>query len=785
MPVSRKNKRSLSRKKNKGALNTKNNSHAPKPVKMNYYEWSFDDKGKSLKEQLSLYRILGKEASEKFPEKYGEIKKWFEKYGQTKILSFALYYFMCRPAGYDEEAEKGSLEFPSYYLELLQAIALQEDLIYNAEPFSSEVYVFKKHLQEVGELNKHKFFNFPEEIDNQDALAAYLLRSQIIMDTTAVRNWSYEHLMKLVTTDLANFIKDDFIKVHQFCPSKLLSILYKMTEIVEDRINEHRQKTISFLKEKNSEKVFDAYEKAFPVINSSPEQRREMWQRFNRDLSRLKAMFLLHSDYFLEGLFTFSLEDIQSFCDGEIKSEEITRIFDLISLSFGDLKDEDEERFILGNPVLSRPFIKVEESRYFSSLWMIMTHVSLPLLEYLCSVDPKLVEKYNLKRGTYLEDSIFKLFKEAFPTANMYAGSKWIAEEKEYENDLLVVMDEFALVIEAKAGTLSAPAKRGARERLSKTLKQLVEEPSDQALRFIEYLKENPHQLSLKVKKGPNNTVDASKLKYFIPIGVTLSHLGGMTNNLKMLIKAGVTNKKIEELAPSISLTDLMVVFDLLPLTSDKVHYLQRRREIDHSIEYFGDELDLLAWYLDTGFNFNEQAKQNAFVLTLKSKELDHYIIGNAKGGAVAKPTLKRTKWWNDILLQIEDRKKDSWLRNCFILLNFPEELQKEFERDVEKIAKSMLRDQAEYPHNWIIYGSPDNERQFFIAGYCYRDSVHSDRNDMFNDIFQDEITLSGKGKLILAINVDKDHYPYSAIASWISEQVFDSNYMIFARTQL
>lgn len=785
MPVRKKNKRNSAnkRKKDKDVNGINKNSYAPKPIKMNYSQWSFNGMDKSLKEQLSLYRTLGKEAVENFPIKYKGIKKWFEKYGQTKILSFALYYFMCRPAGYDEEAEKGSLEFPSYYLELLQAIALQEELIYKADPFSSEVSAFKKHLQEVGEHNKQKFYDFPNEIDNEDDLAAYLLRSQIIMDTTAVRNWSYEHLMKSVTMDLANSIKDDFIKVHKFCPSTLLTLLYKMTEIVENRINEHRQKTISFFKEKNINKVFDAYEEAFPVIKSSAAQRQEMWRRFNRDLKQLKVMFLMHSDYFLEELFTFRREDIESICDGEIQPEELTRIFDLISFSFGDLKAEDEERFILGNPVLNKPFVKLEEGKYFSSLWMIMTHVSLPILEHLCSTDPKLIEKYNLKRGTYLEESIFNLFKKAFPMASVYAGSKWKADGKEYENDLLVVIDEFALVVEAKAGTISAPAKRGARERLAKTLKQLVEEPSEQALRFIEYLKENPTQLSLKVKKGPNNKIDASKLKYFIPLGVTLSHLGGMTNNLKMLIKAGVSNKKIEELASSVSLTDLMVVFDLLPLAADKVHYLQRRREIDFSIEYFGDEMDLLAWYFDTGFNLSQEAKQTAFVLTLKSKELDHYIIGKAKGEAVAKPLLKRIKWWNDILLQIEARMKENWLRNSFILLNFPEDLQKEFEKEIKEVVKRMQRKQAEYPHNWIIYGSSDNDRQFFIAGYCYYDNVLDDRNAMFNDIFQDEITLSGKGKLILAVNVDKDQYPYSAIASWVSEKVFDSNYMVFART--
>jgi hypothetical protein len=54
------------------------------------------------------------------------------------------------------------------------------------------------------------------------------------------------------------------------------------------------------------------------------------------------------------------------------------------------------------------------------------------------------------------------------------------------------------------------------------------------------------------------------KIKYFIPLGVTLTHLGMMGCNLKQLIRAGVTKKTIEELAPSINLTDLESIFSLL-----------------------------------------------------------------------------------------------------------------------------------------------------------------------------------------------------------------------------
>ena len=77
-------------------------------------------------------------------------------------------------------------------------------------------------------------------------------------------------------------------------------------------------------------------------------------------------------------------------------------------------------------------------------------------------------------------------------------------------------------------------------------------------------------------------------------------------SNLKDLIEAGITNKSLPELAPVINLTDLMAIFEILDLQSEKVHYLGRRREFDAHLRFHGDELDVLAFYLDHGFNIGE-----------------------------------------------------------------------------------------------------------------------------------------------------------------------------------
>lgn len=754
---------------------------APDPIKMKYFEAQFTGHDDSTyEERLAALRSIGKEAAEQFPEKYSTIQDWFTRYDQPQLLSFAFYYFMTSLAGYDEEAVKGSIAFPPYYQELLQAFALTLPRSYNSQPFSSEVQKFRDDFKEIAELNKAKYFNFPESIVTAEDLPFHLLRTEMMMHTTAVRNWSYEHKMQEVTLDLAAKISSPFKTHHGFDPVVFLNVIYKMTEEIGERINIHRLKTVEIMRHKHYEKVMDAYEAQFPVEKTSPTAREKIWQMVGKNLKQLQAMFLTHSDLYLEKLFTFDYTSLEAYADGNITREKFKEIFGHISLGFGDLAGHDQEHFLLSNPVHEKPFIQTSEDAVFSSLWSVMTHFSIGLLERFCSDDDKLRKKYNEARADYLEEQVAKLFKAAFPMAQVYGGSKWTGKDgKVYENDLLVIIDKFALVIEAKAGLVSPSAKRGAPDRLFKTLQELIEEPSEQALRFIDYLKDNPANLSLKVKKGPNNKFDASALRYFIPLGVTLSHLGMMGSNLKQLIKAGVTDKPIEELATSISLTDLQVVFDLLPLAAEKIHYLQRRRELEANVLYTGDELDLLAWYLDDGLNLGtDESKYGLFKMDLKSKELDNYIIGSANNENVVKPELQKTKWWKDILLRLEEKQITTWLETSYVLLNIPVDAQQEFERLVDKQEKNMHSGKAEFPHNWILLGTAEKHRQFVIAGYSYHDHLKDARKDVIGDILYDKTMEGVKGKLVIAMNINKSHYPYSILGCWLSSELFDNKYL-------
>jgi hypothetical protein len=64
----------------------------------------------------------------------------------------------------------------------------------------------------------------------------------------------------------------------------------------------------------------------------------------------------MHSDYFLEKIFSFDFKTLASYTS--ISEEKLKEIFQKISFEFGDLKDAEIDHFLLGNPVQEKPFIK-------------------------------------------------------------------------------------------------------------------------------------------------------------------------------------------------------------------------------------------------------------------------------------------------------------------------------------------------------------------------------------------------------------------------------------------
>ncbi|MEZ2740559.1 hypothetical protein [Comamonas jiangduensis] len=731
-----------------------------------------------LEKRLDLMRSIGKDAREKFAALYPQTTKWVTEYDPLYVLSMCAFYLIASPEGTDREAS-GELEFHHHYLELLQAFALCQPRSYVVKPLSGQLPELQAHMQEVGRNMSLRTLEIPERLKSDEEINAYRLRTDMMAQTTAVRNWAYMHQMTKVLLDLAHSIEPAFLAVYGVAPRRFFSMLLQIAEEGQERLNDHIAKMRKCAAEDDYRNVIAAYNDAFPEnIPITEEQAAGLWKEVGKKRLNLLSMLMMHADLKLADVYTFSLDrSLEILGEGTDKAA-LQALLEKISFRFGDLAHANKEHFVLSNPILDRPFISLGEGAYFSAVWGVLPHLLLDILEDLVWEDTSLRDLYTKSKALYLENELERIVRAGFPNGQVFTGSTWqTSAGVTYENDLTLVIDSFAIVFEAKSASVSDPARRGAPSRLSETLRELIDSPSDQALRFIDRLKSDPRVHEFRTKRGVVNKIDSGAIKHYIPVGVTLSHLGLIGSNLKKLIAAGIVDKNLEELAPSISITDLESVFELLTREVEKVHYLARRREFEAHMNYEADELDLLGLYLDNGFNIGETEYSQDVILNmvLKSKELDPYFVGSREGKPVQKPRLAMTDWWAAVLNRVSEAKFEGWLETGFILLNTTKEDQEKFEVAFKKLAMQVQEGTASHSHNWVVWETGPKRRRYVIVGYPYVVDDKEQRNSILAEAIESDANADTRGVVVIGVNMKNPHYPYDVLARRVATDLFDT----------
>ena len=645
--------------------NTNGDSHQLpepwKPAKMKLFEMPPIFPPDLAREQrIEIIGNMGKKAKEDFDKKFPAIKEWFVTHDPLDILSCCAFYLLTYPEGADAEAYVEKLGFYPYYLEIMQSFALMQQRNISIRPLARDLDRLKKEMMEIGESMRLKVFDSPKGATEKEVRERAFL-SQIRQQTTAVRNWSYLHQMLQVGKDLASTVKEEFKNKYDLDPEKLIDGLTEIPNKAEDKLNFHGDTFRYWPKKKDYREMMRSYQEAWPDLVPLDEQSlEEIYDLNGRDTGRIRSLLRTHSDLRLPDIYTITLDEIVNMYGDASKKDALREVLDFWSFQFGDLATYNPEHFVLDNPVLNKPFIKLGEGKYYSSIVGIFPHLTLSLIEVLISVDETISKKYGEAKASYLEDAVQRLVTTNFPNGRIYRGSKWVdpSSQIEYENDLTVMIDSFAIIMECKAGSVTPAARRGAPLRLAKKLNELIVDPAKQAGRFIDYLKMNEGHHNFRTESGHINRMDNTNIKYYIPVSVTLENLGFMSSNLKDAIAAGIVRESIDSLAPSMCLTDLECIFEVLETEVEKVHYLARRREFERHVNYLADELDLLGFYLDNGFNIGEvEYDGSSIVLAGTSKELDSYFVAKSLGKKAKKPQLQMTQWWRDIIAKLSVRR--------------------------------------------------------------------------------------------------------------------------------
>jgi hypothetical protein len=748
----------------------RNKQYEPyKQIKMKFFRIS-DPFGDAPREvRRAIMREAASKARATFEVEYPKLATWFDTYDPLYLLSVLAYYLLTTPKGVDKEAIEGKVDFAMFHLELLQAYALMRPRSGTLKPLGPQGEELMRYLRELTEWLALADVNLPNDCSDEEVRRQMVL-SEMRGQTLAIRNWAYPeqaiaHLKQTFAGVLEEILAAEYGGVSV---TRAIDTLKALAEQIENRLNDHIHKVAPFWNARDFDTVCDLYREAFPDILNDPDGMRRVFAELcGDDLEQFKALMVMHSDLRLSSIYSFSWDDAVRAYGDESGREGLRQLLQAWSQDFGDLSQCDPKHFLYSNPVLQRPFIRIGEDRYFWVLCGLHSHTLPGMLELLIPKAHR--DRYVRTRSKYLESQVEALFRKAFPDGQVYRGSRFRLSPEEpsvYENDVLVVIDSTAIVLECKANLVDPPARRGAPLRFVDTIEDLVVAASVQAHRFAEFLKANPRRHCFETSSGQVNRVDASRLLRIIPISVTYENLGFISANLKELVAAGIIEPG-QPLVPSLCLTDLEVVLETLDSQAQRIHYLARRVEFERSMQYLGDELDLFALYIDTGFNGEKVERNDTFLnIGMMSKELDPYFVARADGVSIAKPTLRLTRWWKDILARIEQRQNEFWNEIAYVFLSVAYEDQEKFEKRFKQLRGQVASGGTGHKFDWMVMlNGVHSDRKYGVLGFPYHGITREQRSNTMKDIASElERSSPVLGAVVLGVDINDPHYPYNVM---------------------
>lgn len=622
------------------------------------------------------------------------------------------------------------------------------------------------HAKRMGQLGENA---------NQSQHAKLRAQEQMRVATQRVRNWGHYDQMKRIGRELVSEVDDEFRSVHGFRGTELVDVFDYMFKERERLNSEHYERLGPVVCATTKRSAFEAYKSAFPDVETSTDEFVTEMRNMKANLQSTIAMLMAHADLRLASTCCFDTGAVAS--EVGVSQQNVENLVERMSLSLGDLRAYEFEHLFLDNPVWTRPIIRLNRQEYFCAIPQVAFAFFFEIVERLIEYDGSLARNYRTRRGKYLENSAERVFSEAFPNGEVERSFKWYSDEegKEFETDLLVKIDSALFVVEAKAGHVPATARRGAENSLRDAVEKLLVEPAQQGKRLedkVRRAQSYPDDESVFRGKFP---FEVDEITSVIRLSVSLEDLGSLQSTVRALKEADLAPPELS-VNPSVTLADLECVFDMLDRAVEKVHYWVQRNRWEESVEYFGDEIDLLGVYLQTGLNADKYIKSaTVLVLTGESAPVDDYYQA-VRGGAAegVKPSSKVTEWWSDMLAQLERNGGPRWVEAGHALLSADIETQAECEKRVKRLCESVRTDRELAVDRCALIVTPGQNRRELIAFMALTRKQMENRRDYMENVGVKAFEENDAADIcvLVVLNVDSPRYPYSSLGCLVRGEV-------------
>lgn len=217
-------------------------------------------------------------------------------------------------------------------------------------------------------------------------------------------------------------------------------------------------------------------------------------------------------------------------------------------------------------------------------------------------------ETYQAHRGKLLEDRVRAVFETLMPGADVHAGYHYYVAanetepagepcrySKRVEGDLLLVLDDVAVIVESKAIATNPQARAGDTRKLRRDLVGMIGNASTQARRTADRIREDGG-----LRLDGDGWLDLGQVREIHLVAVSLDDLSGVATATGDLIDAGILGE--DDIPWTVSLHDLQLIGELVETPAEFLLYLRRRGDAESTQFYMApDELDLFLYFLNVG----------------------------------------------------------------------------------------------------------------------------------------------------------------------------------------
>lgn len=300
-------------------------------------------------------------------------------------------------------------------------------------------------------------------------------------------------------------------------------------------------------------------------------------------------------------------------------------------------------------------------------------------------------EIYQTHRGKVLEDRVRSIFEKLMPGANVLAcyhyfipsnDAEWNGGPdlytKRVEGDLLVVLDDVAVIVESKAIATNPRARAGDTRKLRRDLVGMIGNASKQARRTAARIR-----LDGGLRLDGEEWLDLTQIREIHLVAVSLDDLSGVATATGDLIDAGILGE--DDIPWTVSLHDLQLIGDLVETPAEFLLYLRRRRDAETVRFYMApDELDFFLYFFNTGLyvppdpvkvhaelpfmkpdtaSRRRRDKLDRQLITTQTDPLDqwHWSIVNPDLPPAPKPTLQHSPM-KEFAAELAGRRDFGWL---------------------------------------------------------------------------------------------------------------------------